>query len=204
MTGLVTARNRCEPVHIGLVRSFWESENRRTSYGYGLWPLGSKNRTGPDFQTLYSPLSCVGVLPLHLQNLVSDFLHLHWPNWCSPSFLDLINHVSRRPKALRPLRASLGWPRKSLPLLWIDPRKSGEVPRKIQQLSRRSRLEMCHPVSVCVRGPIPSRHGKFFVFTISARLEGYWPFDKVTLGSIGCGAGSAPSKLNCTGIGCGE
>ena len=52
MTSLVTAKNQCGPVHIGSVRSFWESEKGKTGYGYGLWPLGSKDGTGLDFQTL--------------------------------------------------------------------------------------------------------------------------------------------------------
>jgi hypothetical protein len=54
LTGLVTAKDRPRPVHTSSVRSFRQYKIWKTGLGLGLRPLGPKNRTGPDFQTLVS------------------------------------------------------------------------------------------------------------------------------------------------------
>jgi hypothetical protein len=47
-------KDRTEPVHVGSVRSFAVFPNWKTGLGLGPTVLGSKDRTGPDFQTLRS------------------------------------------------------------------------------------------------------------------------------------------------------
>ncbi len=76
-TGLVTAKNRCGPVHIGSVWSFWVSKNWRTGPGPGLWPLGSKNRTRPDFQTLIEEHGhlCIFLPKFHCE---LNFIEFFW------------------------------------------------------------------------------------------------------------------------------
>jgi hypothetical protein len=51
-TGLKTAKDRARPVIIGSVRSFANFQIWKTGLGLGPGLLRSKDRTGPDFQTL--------------------------------------------------------------------------------------------------------------------------------------------------------
>ena len=57
-TGLVTAKNRKRPVHIGPVRFFGSLGISRTGLGLGPRLLRLKTETGPDFQSLAAAIAC--------------------------------------------------------------------------------------------------------------------------------------------------